>query len=498
MMRFQTMSQPQHHLPAATERNEEPGVRHGRRLVLGFGSLACVLLVVTSMYAFVVPRTPGRMTLASAALIDTVPLWSWLAHASIQLASRQEVVAAALLLLGGAAFAAYALAVCLSWRRAAPAPVFTLVFGAALCAFAISALALPTADTDIFNYIANGRVATVYHSNPYYVPVDRFPNDPIYPYAGKQYTATPDNKLPTWMLISLPLNVIAGNDPTTNLLIFRLAFLLFNVANLALIAIILRRIQPAFRLTGTIIYGWNPIVIVQGQGKTDTVIVFFLLVAILLLIRGRRHLATIALSLSVFIKWLTLPLVIVYWVRLVRLRQWTQLLIDVALFGLVTLVVYAPFARSPRLLLDHLRLVSAGGRAAPRVVQTVLAIGYIVVILWIGLKQDGSLHKLLYGFVVASVYFSLLLIPIQFSRYLMPMIALVSLVDSWPIAAVSTALSFVSFLINQWYSAATGGYKLPQLTALSRSLVYLSLLTLIAVGALVLITQRALRQRYTN
>ena len=49
------------------------------------------------------------------------------------------------------------------------------------------------------------------------------------------------------------------------------------LVGIALVAMILRELSPQHLLAGTILFGWNPIVSNFGTGKTDTVMVFFLL-----------------------------------------------------------------------------------------------------------------------------------------------------------------------------------------------------------------------------
>ena len=103
-----------------------------------------------------------------------------------------------------------------------------------------------------------------------------------------------------------------------------MVFLLFNLANLLLIARILQAVQPRQLLAGLGCMLWNPIVIAYGQSKVDTVMVFFLLLAALALVQEKRKLVVIALGVSALVKLITLPLIAVYWLYTLRSRRPTR------------------------------------------------------------------------------------------------------------------------------------------------------------------------------
>ena len=467
------------------------------RFVCALSLLACFLLGAYYFYGFVVPQTPSRMSKASAALIPELPLWGFVAALPLPILSTPAVLSICLIGVAMGAFMCYALAVYLSWNRPSTKLTLGMAMVGSIVFFMVAMWSFPNTRTDIFNYIVNGRIAAVYSHNPYYVPAVHFPDDPIYPYAGKQYTAVPaDAKLPVWTLISIALAWLAGDNPITNLLIYRGTFLLFNIANLALIALLLSKLKPTFLLAGVIAYGWHPIVAVFGQDKTDTVMVFFLLLAVLFLVHTRRWLGMASLALSVLVKLLTLPLIAVYGLREIRLGRWRELGSSVLVLGVTAVVTYSAFWDGPRMLFDHLNLLRAGGIPTPGALLLLVRVGFVLLVLGVGLTQDGSVEKLLRGWAVVMLYFALFLTKFGFTWYLLSLIALISLVLEWRLMLITIVLSFTSFLFNSWYMVSTPAFPLPDLLPWPRFVVYLALPCLTAIGLAALGSGKTLLRRY--
>lgn len=452
------------------------------RLAVVLSLLAFMLLVTMCFWAFVSPLTPGRMTKPSVELFAEVPIWSLIGSISLPFLQQPQWVAATMIFMSVVAFATYALAVYLCWNRQPHPRSLTVVSGAALLFFLVAAYALPNIDTDIYNYIVSARVAVVHDSNPYYIAPDDFPGDALYPYASKQYTDAPDNKLPTWMLFSMLVAGIAGDDPTINLLIFRFALLLVNVANIFLIIRILQRLNPRHILAGVTLYAWSPIVALRAVSKTDTIMIFLLLLAILLMITAHRRLAIVSLTLSAFVKLITLPLLAVYWLRQFKERQWRTLILEVLVVCITALVIYAPFLQHSTLIIEHIGFMREGGSLVPGAARIVVAAMFLGIMGWIGLTYDGSAHQLVRGWALVFLFFAIFLTRVQYSWYLMVPIALVALVGDWRMTVLIVALSWASFLFNAWDATSISGFQLPYLFPLPRYIVYLAFLTLVALG----------------
>ena len=465
------------------------------RLVAVLCSVGVLLLAVYCFAAFVVPQTPVRLARPSAALIPDFPLWSWLESSPVPVPSGAWAVGGALILSSLLGFASYGFAVYVTWAQRAGARVVLLAAGCGALFLAVSALAFPNANTDIYNYIVTGRVAAVHDENPYTVAPDRFPSDPLYPYAEHRYTKSPDVKLPAWMLLNVPLARAAGDDPVDNLLVYRLAFLAFGVANIAFVAAIMQRLNPRYTLSAVVAWSWNPIVAVFSTSKVDTVMVFFLLLAVLLFVAGRSRAGpVVSLVLSAFVKLITLPFLATYWLRELARRNWRALGVASALVCITVVALYLPFGTNPDLLLDHLGLLERRNSGSPPGQQgggpdparLLLAAGYVFLVLWVGLTQGETIRRLLRGWALLSVYFALFLTPLGLSWYLMAPLAVACLALDWRLLLLTGLLSFSSFLVNAWDSMSTPAFPLPDVFAVSRGAVYLApvLLGVLAVVAL--------------
>jgi len=421
--------------------------RTGRTALL-LGSLAGILLVAGLFSALVLPQAPGRMAEPSADLIGAWPLWSFVASLPLPVPRESHVLALAVVVTSLVKFAAYASAVYLAWNRPCGRRCLLVVVGAALLFFLVAACALPNVNRDIYNYITSGRVAAVYGANPYEVPPDQFPHDPLYRYASARYTSfAGDNKLPIWTLLNGALAGLGGDDPVTNLLLYRSVFLVFNLANLVLIAAILQTLQPERLLAGLALYAWNPIVTVHGQSKVDTVMVFFLLLGVLALVRKRSRTAILVLGISALVKLITLPLIAVYWLALLRAPARRELVTGILLLGVTIIALYLPFWYGPQLLSTQLSQLGNVATDGPSLAWLLLYAGFICGVALIGLSRNGSVESLLAGWALVLVLLALMVTRLGFSWYLLTLIAVTSLVVERRLTLIVIALSFVSILL---------------------------------------------------
>ena len=470
------------HPPVNTQSNRKRAMRQ-----FLYACLALLLWLATLFYSFILPQTPGRLARASVSLIAELPLWSFVVSLPIPVPHTSQLTAGALVVVTVIAFGAYGLAAFISWNRMASRGIVAFIALSSCLFFLLSALSLPNTSTDIFNYIVNGRIAAVHNSNPYFVTADEFPDDPVYPYASKNYTGLSADKLPIWMLANTLLASLTGNDVTTNLLIYRLALMLFNMANLALTGIIANKLNPRYVASALVIYGWNPIVIIHAQSKSDTLMALLLLLAVLFLIKEWRLIAVGAMALSVLVKLFTLPLLVVYELRSLRLRQWRALIVDILIFGTALLFLLVLLWQSSELVMRFVALFGVAGAAAPGAFRIVLIVGFCLLILAVSTVQDGSTQKLLWGWALVMLYFALFLTKFGLAWYLITPIAIASLVFDWRIVLMTGALSFTSFLFNAWYSTFTKAFSPPELSSIPPYLVFILMTGVIAAGSLLFV-----------
>lgn len=448
-----------------------------------YGALSFLLLLGTLFFGFVIPLTPGRMERPSAELTAQFPLWSWLASLPIPVPDTSGLVAASLLFFLALAFVAYCLALCLSWAKSGSRRILMSVVAAGVLFSFFNAWSLPNLNTDIYNYIIRGRVAAVYGENPYGVAADQFPDDPIYPYASHRFTNEPGGKLPAWMALNILLAGVSGNNPVNILLTYRLALLLFNMANLALIVLIVRALDARYVLAGAVLYAWNPIVILFAQSKTDTVMVTFVLLALWFLVKGIRWwLPFSMLMLSALVKLITVPLLGVYLLRSLKLRRWPEVIgaavIGAVLTGSTLLLLYFS-SDGGQVLWTYVGLVEKAGTSTPSLLRNLVLVAFAGVIGVTGLLQNDSHRRLVVGWAVIMLFFSLFVTRFTLSWYLLTPIAIVALIRSWPMQALIVVISFSSFLFNVWDTTFTEAFPSPNVVEIPRFLLYLVLPALV-------------------
>ena len=453
-------------------------------------------MCAAAFFAFVFPQMPGRLGRPSVALIDDLAVWRWLVDVLPEPSTRAGV-AATVPLAACAAFAAYALAVALAWRWRAGTRALVGIGAVAVVLTAVGVLGLPNANTDIFSYIASGRIAAVHGANPYEHPPSAYPGDPIFPYVSDQYSGNLPSKLPAFMLLNVSLAEIPGDDPVANLLTYRLAFLAFSIATLVLIVLAARRLFPGSEAGGLVLYGWNPVLAVYGQSKTDVVMVFLLVLAAYGYALSRERAGLVALGLSALVKLITLPLVALTMLRDVHLRRWRSVAIGGGLLATVLVLVYLPFSDGPGLALDHLSLLGAvesdegvnraGDGLAERALRAALGAGFVALVLLLAANQDGSARRLVRGWAIAGLYFAVFLTTPSLAWYQLVPLALAAVAGSAAIAVAMTALTFGSFLFSSWYAASSAAFPLGDLIGIPPALVYL---LPVAVGAVALVVMR--------
>ena len=108
-----------------------------------------------------------------------------------------------------------------------------------------------------------------------------------YPPAGFLPATTPILYGPSWLAIASLLVNAGSHNMLLVIMLFRGLALLAHLANTSLIWAILTITAPAQRLPGTLLYAWNPLVLVElaGNGHYDGLVICLLLLAIWLYTR---------------------------------------------------------------------------------------------------------------------------------------------------------------------------------------------------------------------
>lgn len=144
----------------------------------------------------------------------------------------------------------------------------------------------PIGSTDIFSNIGRSRVLSEYQANPYLVPYNAFPNDAFYQQINNVWVSQPTPYGPLWTIIGSAITFLAGDSLLRNLFLFKLFFIIINLAN----CFIIHKTFKDNRIT--FLYAWNPLILYEFaiNGHNDILTIFFLLISIFFLLRTtERH-----------------------------------------------------------------------------------------------------------------------------------------------------------------------------------------------------------------
>lgn len=123
-------------------------------------------------------------------------------------------------------------------------------------------LAPPILSTDMFSYIAYGRIGAVYGSNPYIFGPSAIALDPLYPFIGSQWIHTPTAYGPLFTVISY---VFAPLTIAANVVAYKLIAAISSLVVVWAVwnAARLRDLNP---VKAVAIVGLNPVIVVYGVG----------------------------------------------------------------------------------------------------------------------------------------------------------------------------------------------------------------------------------------
>jgi hypothetical protein len=205
----------------------------------------------------------------------------------------------------------------------------------------------------MLNYGLYGRMVVVYHVNPYMASPALFAHDMLHvviPHisAGSGTISAG----PVWLDLSLLVALFAHDSVANVLLGFRCIGLVAHLLNVILIWSILGRVKPELRLSGVLLYAWNPLVLLLSifMVHQEVVVVLFLLLAVLFLLRNAPLMSWVFALLAVLVSpvcLIVLPLLLVMAFRQSRELRLGRLVLWWLTFWLVTVLVfvlaYAPY-----------------------------------------------------------------------------------------------------------------------------------------------------------
>jgi hypothetical protein len=447
----------------------------GRLLHLGCIVSALVLILGVAFLSWCTPLTPGRMLHKSAELIPRFPFWAALLEHRPAFLDQPRAVAVLLLAACGGAFAACAFATRLAWNAGARRDLAAIVLGTHVLCLGITWLAPPNLNSNLWNYFLRARIAAAHGHNPYTTAADEFPDDPLYPYANHKYTGMVGGKLPAWKLVSIPLARLGGDDPVRTLLVYRTGLLAFSIASLALLWVAVRRFIPDRAVAGLALWAFNPIVIMNALARVDTVMMFYFFLALALLVQGRKRWATVALTLSVFVKLITAPLLVVAALAEARARRWKELVIGGLFVAATAAVIWAPFydGNAGDLLRSYGGAATQAEGSVGGPWKAIAAAAFGALILAMGLTRRDGPRSLVAGWLPVQFFFSVFFAKFASADYLLTLFALTAVSMGLRTLLLAFALGGSYFLFDEWYLVGdVHAFPMPDLFPFSRTVVF--------------------------
>ena len=285
--------------------------------------LTCILLTVTPLSRM--PDTVIRLRIGWGAFLGEVSQWL---PANIGPTYQQSSASIEFFCIITLAFFFYCLGAWLVGRRAGEIrrlPVYTCIWLGVLLAGAIYLVTPGVLAHDIEAYAGYSRLLAVYHANPYFVTLSTFPHDPVTP--TDDWAGATAAYGPIWMIICAVLGwLLKQPTPEAFVIGFRVFAFSTHILNTWLVGRVLRAMgrSPRIRAQGMLLYGWNPLVLLESaqNGHNDVFMLTFVLLGILLLarseqrgelLRARGYVPPIlAFTLAALVKYPILPVLAAY------------------------------------------------------------------------------------------------------------------------------------------------------------------------------------------
>jgi hypothetical protein len=222
-----------------------------------------------------------------------------------------------------------------------------LLFGAAVLFRLLLLFATPQLSDDVYRFIWDGRLL-VHGFNPYlYLPSDIIHTDTAV-IANLDEILFQQLNSPDYFTVYPPLNQalfglaawLSNGSFLWNVVWLRVPIIVSEIGTLWVMIKLLRRLNLNPNLA--LLYGLNPLIILELTGNLhfEAIMIFFALLAVWWLMKGRTVLSAGVIALAIGTKLLPLILLPI----IVRRLGWMKGLAYSALAGLITIAMFAPFA----------------------------------------------------------------------------------------------------------------------------------------------------------
>jgi len=166
--------------------------------------------------------------------------------------------------------------------------LLVFIVGSALLFALILVWMYPINANDLFRYFFRGRIFSFYGGNPLVDPPKRFYTDP-YLYTVGEWIDHRSPYGPVWELLAAGVSWLTRGMLIPNLLALKGISVLCYGGSICLVYDILGRTLPAHKFGGTLLFAWNPLILLEwiGNGHNDVVMLFFILLGMNLWVRKR-------------------------------------------------------------------------------------------------------------------------------------------------------------------------------------------------------------------
>lgn len=194
---------------------------------------------------------------------------------------------------------------------------------------------------DIYTYVFSSRLLPIWGVNPYTVPFDSFPQDPIYQQIKTMWSSYTVLYGPLFLHIGAALNLIGQNSFNILIFLFKAAFIGANIANCLLVYKLTNSNKALF------LYGSNPLIVFElaGNGHLDSMLILFLLISFFL-VSKKPVFGFTSLIASVLIRYSTIVLAPFFSVYILR-KAIRSFALALVLSLVLVIAVYIPFWTSP-------------------------------------------------------------------------------------------------------------------------------------------------------
>ncbi len=165
---------------------------------------------------------------------------------------------------------------------------------------------------DLFNYIFDAKIVTFYHQNPYQHRAFDYPGNPMLGFMHWTERTYPYG--PVWLLATIPFSFSGFRLLLPTIMLFKGIEFVSFLGTVFFLEKILQKISPQNVLFGTILFAFNPLVLIEGlvSAHNDMFMMFLGVFSLYLLIQKKYAFSFLTLLLSIGVKFATVFLIPIY------------------------------------------------------------------------------------------------------------------------------------------------------------------------------------------